>query len=76
MVHLLSSSHFLSLSLSSPSPLTVFPPFPLMPPSPISFFFTLYRYVPFDFNQVCGHTHFDRLSILMDKIKADIAAHG
>lgn len=34
------------------------------------------RYIHFDFHQICGHVHFERLSILYDQIKDFLDKHG
>jgi hypothetical protein len=34
------------------------------------------RYLPFDFHQICGHIHFERLSTLYDEIQADLTKQG
>lgn len=34
------------------------------------------RYIHFDFHQICGHIHFDRLSILYDQIADNLKKHG
>ncbi|KAJ8647170.1 hypothetical protein MRB53_000193 [Persea americana] len=34
------------------------------------------RYIHFDFHQICGHIHFDRLSILYDQIADYLKKHG
>lgn len=34
------------------------------------------RYVQFDFHRVCGHVHFERLSLLYDQIADDVKKHS
>ncbi|XP_024372044.1 phosphoinositide phosphatase SAC6 [Physcomitrium patens] len=34
------------------------------------------RYLPFDFHKICGHIHFERLSILYNQILEDLTKHG
>jgi hypothetical protein len=34
------------------------------------------RYLPFDFHSICGHIHFERLSILYDQIQTDLTTQG
>ncbi|KAJ3684219.1 hypothetical protein LUZ61_013383 [Rhynchospora tenuis] len=34
------------------------------------------RYLHFDFHKICGHVHFERLSLLYDQIKEYLSKHG
>ena len=41
-----------------------------------NFCYIHYRYVQFDFHRICGHIHFERLSLLYDQIEDYLKKHG